>query len=124
MTSSTTTRTRRWPLWLTIAVGTTVGLLAAAGIVIVLTTLGIIAVSAGDHDEDARDRALALLRTDPAGSTACVSLDGFLVMGGGTFDEVRLKAIDAGTAEIRRASTVDELYTACVAAGANMSRRR
>lgn len=113
---------RRLPIAARLTIVTLAGGLVLAALAVLLVTIGIVgygkAAPAGDQDRD-----LEHVRTDPAGAYACDALDRLLAGGLGTFEDAQDRAETSNNPAIRDATTADDMYAACVAAGSNMSPR-
>ena len=124
MTVPTAPPARRMPVWAIVLIAFGCVLLAGAATIGILAAgiIGYGATAAAGQDR-VIEQDLRLQDTDPAGGTACNVLDTHLVSGIGTFESVRHRAQTATTLPIRVATTADDMYAACVGAGANMSPR-
>jgi hypothetical protein len=107
-------------------------ILIAAAVVVVAIVGGLLLVSGGiaaytsgkkDSVEDATAKAKTFYARDPEGATACQGLN--LLPGLGSWQDVAAQAATATTPAIVSAAAAgqDQLYAACVDAGANMHAR-
>ena len=123
MTTPTPAPARRVPVWLIITLAIVAAIIVATASAVLLSSaiIGAGARTAANPGE-AVERDLAMQEADPAGGIACNSLDSWHV-GVGTAERALQQAGYASTPAIRDATTTDELWAACEAAGANMSPR-